>query len=152
MALNSPSHGSNDFYLSLKGKLRVGEAKSFTSGCRALTATAKWMPGVSAAPAGSGQTWSLTLLPSTQRDGRIKKCAPESFHDLYLSTRKHKVSGKVTRVTLHSGSTVQTSVLGCVASSPGYNSGCFLRETSQDPRLWNSSPLGWHMEGHSKVK
>lgn len=25
-------------------------------------------------------------------------------------------------------------------------------ETSQDPSLWNSSPLGWHMEGHSKVK
>lgn len=113
---------------------------------------AKWMAGVWAAPAGSGQTWSLTLLPSTQRDGHIKKCAPKSFHRLYSSTRKHKVSGKATRVTLHSGSTVQTSVLGCVTSSPGYNSGCFLRETSQDPSLWNSSPLEWHMEGHSKVK
>lgn len=100
------------------------------------------MAGVWAAPAGSGQTWPLTLLPSTERDGHIKKSAPKSFHRLYLSTRKHKVSGKATRVTLHSGSTVQNSVLGCVTSSPGYNSGCFLRETSP-----GSKPLEFQSPG-----
>lgn len=87
-----PSCGSNDFSSLLNEKLRLSEAKSFTQGHRAPPSMARWMAGVSALPAGSGQTWSLNLLPSTQREGRIRRRTPESFHGLYLPTRKQSVS------------------------------------------------------------
>lgn len=50
-----------------------GEARGSPQGA------AKWMAGVSAAPTGPGQTWSLPLLPSTQLDGPSRNAHQRVF-------------------------------------------------------------------------